>query len=105
MPIFLLSHRHPKNYTGTADTAAAWTAWFEKMGASVVDLGNPVFDRTTVGNCGPDTDLGGYTLITADDFDGAVALARGCPLLPDGGGVEVGELRSVPGRHHPARVF
>ena len=82
-----------------------WTAWFDKMGASVVDLGNPVFDRTTVGNCGPDTDLGGYTLVTADGFGAAVALAEGCPLLHDGGGVEVGELKPVPGRHHPARVL
>jgi len=105
MPLFLLSHRHPKNYAGTGDTAAAWTAWFEKMGASVVDLGNPVFDRTAVGNCGPDTDLGGYTLVAADDFDEAVALALGCPLMPDGGGVEIGELTAVPGRHHPAREF
>lgn len=105
MPTFVLSHRHPQGYTGTADVPAAWIAWFESMGAHVVDLGNPVFERTTVGNCGPDTDLGGYTLITADDLDAAVALTKGNPLLQAGGGVEVGELTPVPGRHHPARVF
>jgi hypothetical protein len=34
----------------------------------------------------------GYTLVTADDLDAAVALARGCPFLQHDGGVEVGEL-------------
>jgi hypothetical protein len=36
--------------------------------------------------------LGGYTLVTADDLEAAVALAKGHPLLRQGGGVEVGEL-------------
>jgi hypothetical protein len=51
-----------------------------------------VFSRQPVGNCGTETGLGGYTLIAADDLEGAVALARSCPLLAEGGGVEVGEL-------------
>jgi hypothetical protein len=45
-----------------------------------------------LGNNGPDTTLGGYTLICADDLEGAVALAKGHPLLHQGGGVEVGEF-------------
>ena len=38
------------------------------------------------------TTLGGYSLIRACDLDAAVALARGCPLLPHGGAVEICEL-------------
>ena len=30
--------------------------------------------------------------MTADDLEAAVALAKGCPFLEDGGGVEVGAL-------------
>ncbi len=105
MATFLLSYRHPTNYTGSAEIAARWAAWFEELGTSVVDLGNPVFTRSALGTCGPDTALGGYKLIAAEDLDEAVALARGCPLLQEGGGVEVGELTPVSGREHPARVF
>jgi hypothetical protein len=49
--------------------------------------------------------LGGYTLVTADDFVEAVELANGCSIVEEGGGVEVGLLTAVPGRRHPARTF
>jgi hypothetical protein len=48
---------------------------------------------------------GGYTIITAEDLDTALALAERCPIIADGGGVEVGVLTHVPGRAYPARVF
>jgi hypothetical protein len=75
-----------------ADTMTEWEAWFQKLGASVLDRGNPVFDGTTVGDTGPTTVLGGYTLISADDLEAAVALAKGSPVIRHGGGVEVGEI-------------
>jgi hypothetical protein len=92
MPTYLITNRAPKNYRGSADTVAAWNAWFEHLGANLVDRGNPVFERRKLGNCGTDTELGGYTLVTADNLEAAVALAEGCPHLANGGGVEVGEL-------------
>jgi len=51
-----------------------------------------VFDRTTVGNFGPDTVLGGYTLIDADDLDHAARLVADCPAISNGGGVDIGQL-------------
>jgi hypothetical protein len=39
-----------------------------------------------------DTTLGGYSLTRAGNLDAATALARGCPLLPQGGAVEICEL-------------
>jgi hypothetical protein len=105
MAMFLLVHRHPHNYRGSADTVAAWEAWFKALGDNLVDLGNPVFERSVLGKYGADAPLGGYTLVEADDLDAALELARECPILADGGGVEVGELTPVPGREHPARVF
>ena len=91
MATFVLTPRPSKNSTGPADMAP-WTAWFEQLGASVVDHGKPVFERGAVGNCGTDTVLGGYFLLTADNLEAAVALARGCPTIGQGGGIEVGEL-------------
>ena len=92
MPTYVIANRAPKEYRGSAETMAAWNAWFEQLGANLVDRGNPVFERRTLGNCGTDTVLGGYTLVSADNLDAAVALAAGCPHLAIGGGVEVGEL-------------
>jgi hypothetical protein len=98
MPTFVIANRTPKEYRGSADAMAAWNAWFERLGASLVDRGNPVFERRPLGNCGPDTVLGGYTLVSADDLEAAVALAQGCPALASGGGVEVGTLTPLNAR-------
>jgi hypothetical protein len=73
----------------------AWTRWFNDLGHHLVDFGNPVFERTTVGNCGNDTELRGYSVVAAEDIDAAVALAEGCPVLQDDGGVEVGVLTEL----------
>jgi hypothetical protein len=55
-------------------------------------------DRASVGNCGSDsTELGGYSIVSADDIDDALAIAKGCPHVDGGGGVEVGRLGEVPG--------
>ena len=39
--------------------------------------------------------VGGYTLIKAADYDEAVALASGCPILDEEGSVEVREIMLV----------
>lgn len=100
MPTYLITNRVPADYTGSGDIVAAWNAWFEQLGDHLEDRGNPAFTRTTVGNCGTGTVLGGYTLITADNLDEAVELAKGNPFVASGGGVEVGELTLLnKGRH------
>ena len=94
MSTFLFAYRVPSDYaTGNSQNVAAWKAWFESMGSSVADVGNPVIDRRTLGASGSDKVLGGYSLITADNLDAAVEMAKGCPLLNIGGAVEVGELQ------------
>jgi len=96
MAKFLFSYRMSKDYVpGRPDAVAAWSAWFQELGASLVDPGNPVFERAGLGDCGADTALGGYSMITADDLDSALALAKGCPALQAGGGVEVGVITEL----------
>jgi hypothetical protein len=93
MSTFLFTYRVPKNYIpGSAEVVPAWKAWCAGISANLLDVGNPVFERSTLGSCAADTVLGGYSLVSADDLDTAVALAEGCPVLAIGGGVEVGEL-------------
>jgi hypothetical protein len=96
MPTYLFSYRMPQDYTpGRPDTMAAWNAFFDSMGASVIDRGNPVIESSTLGNCGTGTRLGGYSLVTAGDLEAAVALAKGCPALDEGAGVEVGTIAEL----------
>ena len=96
MTTFLFSYRMPKGFVpGRPGAVAAWTAWFEEMGTSVIDRGNPVFESAVLGLHGSDTQLGGYSLITAEDLDSALAMAKGCPALTEGGGVEVGVITEV----------
>jgi hypothetical protein len=75
----------------------AWTGWFGKLGASVVDGGNPVGKSTTVKNGSVIADGGanpvsGYSIIEASSTDDAVAKAKGCPIIAAGGSVEVAEI-------------
>jgi hypothetical protein len=48
-----------------------------------------------LGHCGAGTRPGGYSLISVDDLEAAVALAKGCPALAEGAGVQVGLLTDV----------
>jgi hypothetical protein len=97
MSNFVFIYRAPRDSTSTPseDAVAAWGAWFEEIKDSIVDRGNPVFDRTALESAPVDTVLGGYSLVRADDLAAAAALAKGCPILERNGAVEVGELTVV----------
>ena len=95
MAKFLFAYRVPRDYTpGRPQNVAAWIAWFESMGASLgaslVDQGLPVVASSPLGSSGAGTRLGGYSLVSAEDLDAALAIAKGCPALELNGGVEVG---------------
>lgn len=75
---------------------AAWMAWYESMGSAVADGGAPVGMSKTVTASGIEDNggsnpLSGFTLVTADSIEAATKLAKGCPILQDGGTVEVAE--------------
>jgi hypothetical protein len=88
----LFTFRAPGGYAPSAETFDAWAAWQLKLGARLKDRGNAGFAAAAVGASAADTTLGGYSLIRATSLDAAVGLARGCPILPHGGAVEVAEL-------------
>lgn len=39
--------------------------------------------------------IGGYSIVKSDSYEGAVELAKGCPILAIGGNVEVREMISM----------
>lgn len=95
MAKFLLAYRAPKVYSPGPTVMEDWNGYFASLGSGLVDIGDPVFDRFTVGGDVADTVLGGYSVIVADDIEAAVALANGCPLLAAGGAVEVGAITQL----------
>lgn len=106
MDTYLFVHRQPHGYSGSPGAAAAWEAWFRELGEALVDKGNAVLgNRSVTGNAGTVLALGGYTIVSAADLEAATRLAGGCPIVQEGGAVEVGQLSPVPGRQHPARTF
>ncbi len=79
-----------------AKTMAAWMGWFGGLGSAVVDGGNPVGRACTITKGGTSEDGGanpatGYSVITAESMAAALKMASGCPVIADGGSVEVCE--------------
>ena len=80
-----------------------WNAWYEGLGASIVDGGAPSAFAKTVAADGSVSDGGGanpvtgYTVVSADSIDDAVAKASGCPIRESGGSIEVVELIDLMG--------
>ena len=75
---------------------AKWGQWFGELGSAVVDGGAPTGTAKTVGPGGSVSDGGsrgltGYSIVSADSLDSAVALAKACPVLEIGGAVDVYE--------------
>jgi len=99
MAKYVISYRAPKDYVpGRQDDMAAWADWFQSIGEDLVDFGSPVRDTIQIGDCGTGQRLRGYSVISDDDLDTALRIAKGCPGLKDTGfGVEVGAVEEMPG--------
>ena len=81
MPTYLLSFHGgsmPEDQEEGVRVMAAWTAWYEELGPAVVDPGNPIGRAMTIEADGTVNDGGGanqvsgYSIIKADDMDGAI---------------------------------
>jgi hypothetical protein len=79
----------------------AWGAWFGSLGAAIIDGGNPVGQSSTVKSDGSLADGGGanpasgYSLIEASSLQDAHAKAKGCPLLKNGGTIEIAQAMDM----------
>ncbi|HEX5144517.1 MAG TPA: hypothetical protein VFW21_11685 [Mycobacterium sp.] len=97
MAEFVLTYRMPEGYQmGNTEMTAAWQAWFAGIGDNLVELGKPASCAQVVGRSGEGTWLGGFSVIRADSAEQALDVARGCPGIAAGGGVEVGALIDLP---------
>ena len=80
---------------------AEWGVWYEAIGAAIVDGGNPFGASKSITSGGvSDGPAGsppatGYTVISADSLDDAVAKTRNHPHIKYGGEVTVYETFQV----------
>lgn len=104
MATCIFTYRVPRKplaevYSELADHARAarsdaWIGWFDQLGDHLAQRGDAVNDARTVGLT-DGTRIGGYSVISAESFDEAAALAATCPGVQWGGGVEIGEVVDV----------
>lgn len=74
-----------------------YKAWLANLGAAVVSPANPLKDTHSIAadgehSKGSDIAMSGYTVLSADSIDDAMAMAKACPFLEIGGRLEVSEL-------------
>ena len=99
MAKYLLAYRGggmPETPAEGATVMEAWGTGFGQLGAAVADPGNPIGTAKTIaadGSVSGDggSSLSGYSVISADSLDAAIALAKGCPVLSGGATIEVCE--------------
>ncbi len=78
-----------------------WGKWFGSLGAAVIDGGNPVGKSSTVQPDGSVTSDGGanpvsgYSIIEAPSLEDALKKAKSCPVVANGGSVEVAEAMDM----------
>ncbi len=71
----------------TPEIMAAWSAWFEAMKNSIVDMGGHFSRGREISKSGAkDLPLGlesitGFTIVTADSFEDAVKMAESNPFI------------------------
>jgi hypothetical protein len=83
------------------EVRAAWGAWFGQLGDAVVDAGHPFQDggKVVMADSVVDAkgqDVTGYSIVKADDFDAALALAQSCPILKHLKDAGVGVYEALP---------
>jgi hypothetical protein len=87
----------PESEEEQAAVMAAWGAWYERMGAAIVDGGNPFGASKNVSDKGvsdgpvSSPPITGYTIISADSLNTAVEKVQDHPHLKYGGQVSVHE--------------
>ncbi|MHC6222420.1 YciI family protein [Arthrobacter sp. MMS24-S77] len=85
-----------------AEGMKLWTDWATRAGDGIVDLGTPLGAGKIVGNSGvsdAETGVGGYSVLQAEDMDGALKLLEGHPhfLMAPEASIHVYEQLDIPG--------
>jgi len=92
----------PETPAAQARVMKQWTTWFTKLGAAVVDGGNPF--SGAVSKVKPDGTVAkgpvgqratGYSILEAPSLEAATKMAKGCPVIKGGAQIAVYETFNV----------
>ena len=103
MPNFIFAYHGgsaPESPEEGEKVMAEWMAWFGGMGDAMVNPGNPVglsktVNASGVADGGGANPLSGYSVVQADTIEAACEMAKNCPIVNDGGSVEVAEIHEM----------
>ncbi len=92
--------RQPETDEARNAEMARWQSWMDGIRDHIADEGAPAGKSHTVSRDGVAHDGGpnpvfGYTLVNATDIDEAIAMAKDCPMVLDGGSIEVCEAMQL----------
>ncbi len=86
---------------------AAFNAWKTRFSANIVDMGGKLEAGGKIVNEDAVTDgpfveskeiIGGYMLVSAENMEQAIEVAKGCPgVISPGSSVEIREIQEIPG--------
>ena len=87
----------PSNPAEAAAAVEAFGQWLGRAGKAVVDPGAPLKPGSQVskGTPAPKVSIGGYSVIEADDLDGALDILKTHPFVSRGGTLQVDEAASL----------
>lgn len=105
MPQYLISYlggNPPETPEQGQQHMAEYRQWLEDLGDKAISPANPMKNTQLVSpdgsvTAGNKTGMSGFTIITAENLDSALAIAKTCPFLKIGGTLEVSELMQMPG--------
>ncbi len=106
MPNYVLAYHggsKPETPEEGAAHMARWNAWVEDLGDAMVNPGTPMGMSKTVTAAGV-TDgggpnpLSGFSIVSADNMDAAIEIAKNCPFIEmDNASIELAEAMQMPG--------
>ena len=91
----------PETEEEMVEVMKVWGAWYDSLGSSVVDPGNPVSFATKISPDGRVSDgsefsnANGYVILQAETKDEAVKMAQACPVLVGGSEISLFEVGDV----------
>jgi hypothetical protein len=98
MPKYMYLYRGPAPVSDPSERMASFSAWLQRIGPGLVDVGSPFGVSTSLRDDGIEEAAGelvGYTIVEAADLAEAKTLSEGLPFLSGRDGrraVEIFEL-------------
>jgi hypothetical protein len=100
MPNFIIAYhggRQPESPEEGASQMQKWKNWVAGLGDAAVNPGQPLKNTRIVSSDGISDDGGtnpmsGYSIVSAQNMQDALEIAKACPFLDTGGTLEVAEL-------------